>query len=1074
MTDVLPARVRFGAFILDVTTGELCLAEAGEADLRVLLQEQSFRVLLTLIERDREIATREEIKKKLWPNDTVVEFDHHINVVIGKLRRALGDSAQEPRYIETLARRGYRLMVPVEWIAAAEDPPSEVVAQLINGKGEAVRMQPDPSSLTGRTVSHYRVLDIIGGGGMGVVYRAEDLKLGRAVALKFLPEELGSDPNSLGRFEREARAASSLDHPNICTVYEFGEHEGRPFMVMQLLEGQTLRDRLTATEGPLPLPQVLDIGIQISDGLEAAHEHGIIHRDIKPANIFISSKGVCKILDFGLAKLFADPPNFSLPNPVEDAFSPVNLEVLPSTPEIGAARNLRNDSLVSKVSNGSAGVEATQKARSSIRQLPAELHLTRTGSAMGTVGYMSPEQIRGEKLDARTDLFSLGSVLYEMATGQRAFGGETAASVHEAIIHDQQIPARDLNAMLPPELEAIIDKSLAKNREARYQTAAGVAAALRELGQAKHHQMPKTNRRGRWLVLSAAVMAMTALALGWRLQWFARMKSGPRPMLSERQLTHNPSEFRLIAGAISPDGKHLAYTDPKGLHVSVIATGEVHDIQLPKEMGSKLASVSWFPDGERVIVMAGPIWSVSIFGGIPRKLSDNGFWPVVSTEGSLVAFVSGDLHGIWVMGPDGENPHRILADENKVYDALAWSPVGQRLAYMTRSSKHLAGEIDTVSLEGGSPSVVTSLHLQSDDSSGMVWAQSGRIIYTLDEGNSSNLWQVLTDPRTGRPVGGPTRITNWDGLVTYWATISRDGSRLAIVRRYDRDDIYVGELEDESTRLLAPAPLTASQSENHVNGWMRDGTVLLTSNRTGRRQIYLQGLGQDSAQPLLAGPDEQDGAEQSADGQWILYWSTASDKSSTPTSQKLMRFPSKGGSPQEVLEARLDDASSFHCPSIASSSCVYSRWENNELLFYALDPLRGLSKEIARTSVAWSTLLNWSLSRDGTHIAISSLDRLPEQVRILDLQDHSERNLPMPHGWRVLLTSWASDGRAIFAQVAFTQSFLARIDLNGNAQALLDRGRSQWLNTPCASPDGRRLAFSQQIIDSNVWLMENF
>ena len=886
------------------------------------------------------------------------------------------------------------------------------------------------------------MLDIIGGGGMGVVYRAEDLKLGRRVALKFLPEEMGTDPQALERFDREARAVSSLDHPNICTIHEFGEHEGRPFMVMQLLEGQTLRDRLAASEGPLPLEELLDVAIQVSAGLQAAHERGIIHRDIKPANIFITDKGVCKILDFGVAKLLEEAPGFSPANRMGKWW-----ESRPSGRRIGAREDI----------GFSPG--------------PTSPNPHRFGD--GHRGLHVPRADPRGELDVRTDLFSFGSGAlrdgYGAARLQRR-NRRRSCGTRSFTSHRYQFTR---STPCPNPVGNNHRQALEKDRDSPIPNRRGMGAALRELRQPRHHECrrPIGSDVGWWFRLPC-----------WRCLTDPRLetavvrkvKSGPRPMLSERQLTHNPSEFRLIAGAISPDGKHLAYTDPKGLHISVIATGEVHDIQLPKEVSDKLASVSWFPDGERVIVMGGPIWSVSIFGGPPRKLWNDGRWPVVSSEASLVAFVSGDLHEIWVMGPDGENPHKILGDENKVYDALAWSPVGQRLAYMTRSSKQPTGEIDTVSLEGGSPSLVTRLRLQSDDASGMVWAQDGRIIYTLDEGTSSNLWQVIANPRTGQPSGAPTRITNWDGLVTYWATISRDGSRLAIVRRYDRDDIYVGELGDESTRLLAPAPLTASQSENHVSGWMRDGTVLLTSSRTGRSQIYLQRLGQDSAQPLLAGPDNQDGAEQSADGQWILYWSTVSDRSSTPTSQKLMRFPSMGGSPQEVLEARLDDASSFHCPSIASSSCVYSRWENNELLFYALDPLRGRSKEIARTSVAWSTLLNWSLSRDGTHIAISSLDRLPEQIRMLDLQGHTERNLSMPHGWSVLLTSWASDGRAIFAQIAFSQSFLARIDLNGNAQVLLDRGRGQWLNTPCASPDGRHLAFSQQIIDSNVWMMENF
>ena len=283
MQNALPIRVKIGAFECDLKAGEL-----RRGDQKVRLQEQPFQILLMLIERSGNLVTLDEIRKKLWPNDTAVEFDHSIHTAIKKLRQALGDSASSPKYVETVARRGYRLMVPVECLESDPEP--------------AAPLPIAPKGLTGSTVSHYRVLDIIGGGGMGVVYRAEDLKLGRAVALKFLPEDLGDDPRALERFSREARAASSLDHPNICPIYEFGEHEGRPFLVMQLLEGQTLRDRLAAA-GALPLEEVLEIGIQVCGGLRAAHEKGIVHRDIKPANIFLTGKGICKILDFGLVKL---------------------------------------------------------------------------------------------------------------------------------------------------------------------------------------------------------------------------------------------------------------------------------------------------------------------------------------------------------------------------------------------------------------------------------------------------------------------------------------------------------------------------------------------------------------------------------------------------------------------------------------------------------------------------------------------------------------------------------------------------------------------------------------------------
>ena len=267
-------------------------------------------------------------KKLLWPNGTVVEFDHGINNTIEKLRRALNDSAEGAKYIETIPRRGYRLMVPVQWIGAEDSSAKRTSADSsgdVSSRAQRSEVkEPAPSlsrgpavddtealpkaklkvgRLTGKVVSHYRVLEVIGGGGMGLVYRAEDLKLGRAVALKFLPEEVGDDLKARERFEREAKAVSALNHHNICTVYDFDEYEGHPFIAMELLQGKTLREHIAYSRFRLTQPEGLEIAIQIASGLEAAHEKGIIHRDIKPANIFITEKNVAKILDFGVAKI---------------------------------------------------------------------------------------------------------------------------------------------------------------------------------------------------------------------------------------------------------------------------------------------------------------------------------------------------------------------------------------------------------------------------------------------------------------------------------------------------------------------------------------------------------------------------------------------------------------------------------------------------------------------------------------------------------------------------------------------------------------------------------------------------
>ncbi len=428
---------RFESFEVNIRSGEL--SWNGE---KIKLAEQSFQILAMLLERPGEVVMRGEIQKRLWPNDTVVEFENSISAAIKKLRLALGDSADEPRYIETLARRGYRWMVPVQWVecgAASPEAISDVVVQ--------PAIQPSSAHLIGKRVSRYRVLDILGGGGMGVVYKAEDLRLGRRVALKFLPEELAYEPDALRRFEREARAASALNHPNICTLYEIEEHDGQPFIVMELLEGETLRELISAAAvqpSRLPMQRVIDLAIQIMEGLAAAHVKGIIHRDIKPANIFVTAHGQSKILDFGLAKLET---------------------------KLAAEIPLEQDPL-----------NKDGRAAQSARQLSEQtLSLSRTGVAMGTAGYMSPEQVRGEKLDARTDLFSFGLILYEMAAGRRAFSGDTVASLHAAILHSTPTPVRALNPSVPPALEEIIGKSLEKDPTARYQSALAMLADLRLL-----------------------------------------------------------------------------------------------------------------------------------------------------------------------------------------------------------------------------------------------------------------------------------------------------------------------------------------------------------------------------------------------------------------------------------------------------------------------------------------------------------------------------------------------------------------------------------------------------------------
>src|SRR6516165_9217629 len=435
-------------------------------------------------------------------------------------------------YLRKACAGDAELLHEVESLLACEKPAEkflEAPAMEMAAKGLAQdQAHALQEPMVGQRVSHYRILEKLGGGGMGVVYKAKDTKLGRLVALKFLahggagyapsvpPQGLAlQDREALERFKREAHAASALNHPNICTIYDIDEHEGRPFIVMELLKGQTLRERITTesrprsgTVGPglaparptrgsaLQVDELLDLAIQIADGLEAAHAAGIIHRDIKPANIFITERGQAKILDFGLAKLFPT----SSPRPLGGEGAPC----------IGAGE----------------GVSPQDEPTATLDRE----HLTIPGAVMGTVAYMSPEQARGEKLDPRTDLFSLGAVLYEMATGAPAFSGTTLAAIFAAILKEEPPPPSHLNPNLPAELERITNKALEKDRDVRYQVASEMRADLKRLKRntgsprsaasavvAERGDVPAATKRRRWVksvpaTAAAAIIVAASLA----------------------------------------------------------------------------------------------------------------------------------------------------------------------------------------------------------------------------------------------------------------------------------------------------------------------------------------------------------------------------------------------------------------------------------------------------------------------------------------------------------------------------------------------------------------------------------
>jgi len=1036
---------RFGVFELDLRAREL-----RKSDLSTGLPEQSIKILALLIEKPGEVVLREEIRKKLWPNDTVVEFDHSINAAMQRLRQALGDPAEAPEYIETLARRGYRWKFPVEWVK----PQAAVAAQVDGVQNESAA----GGNLIGKKVSRYRVLEVLGGGGMGVVFKAEDLKLGRRVALKFLPPETANDPATLHRFEQEARAASALNHPNICTIYGVEEHEGQPFIVMELLEGETLRELISAAKtktAPLTLEKLLDLAIQITQGLDAAHQKGIIHRDIKPANVFVTIQGQAKILDFGLAKL--DPAV-----PAAEAYQ---------------GRGDRADS-----GHGTP--------RETVLKPGLDPLLSRTGVAMGTAGYMSPEQVRGEKLDARTDLFSFGLVLYEMAAGQRAFTGETAPILHDAILSHTPTPVRELNPEIPSQLEGIIKNALEKDRQSRYQTAAEIRADLESLRRKLEPRLLGT----RWRKIAAGV---AALFVAGAIVWFTNRESSSShaaPDLKLRQLTSNSTDNRVTSGTISPDGKYLAYTDTKGMYIKLIATGEIRIVPEPAELQSEGVGWEagfWFPDSTRFVANTHPplqstddwsargasIWMVSVLGEMPRKLRDNAGAYSVSPDGSAIAFGpnvgSGGPREIWLMDPDGEHARKLYdAEGDGAVVGLTWAPDRRRVIYL-RTDKS-GDSLLSRDLKGGPPTTLSPLSSsETEKVRDFSWLPDGRTIYAMEEpgviGITCNFWIMRFDFRTGKIIEKPKRLTNWSGFCMGIAGVTADGKRLAFLEWESHEMSYIADLDAGGTQILKPRRFPQSESSDGVLDWTADSkAIFFVSNRTGDSRLYKQSLEQDRAEPLeTVGFGRY--THVTPDGRWVLYL-----KWPMTEPEPVMRVPIAGGPPQQLFGAK--SWSVITCTRSPSELCVIAEPSDDrrQLTVSTLDPVHGRGPELARFDLdlkddSWQ----FELSPDGTRAAAIPNPEGP--IYILSLRGQATQQVHVK-GWSNLLTlSWAADGKSLFVFSGNQQErSLLHVDLQGNAHFLWENPGAYGDTGAVASPDGRHLAMSGRTLNSNIWIMENF